>query len=212
MLLGLLVLASCGLYTEVSISVDKGVDLTKYKTFAWLPDKMDTNNTPYNNAIIRDNLKNYFGQSFAERGYTAKHNAPDVLLQIVITNKKREQAIVYSSHPEEYYYNTYYYRSRYYSPYVYEYYYENAEFYCYGNGDCLQTIEYMEGSITLNVIDRKLNKLVWSGTAKGDIYDASYIHKDIHPAVKRIMKEFPIREIDYKVKGTGKEIVSNTKK
>ena len=67
-------------------------------------------------------------------------------------------------------------------------------------GYCKETIRYVEGSITLNVIDRKSNKLVWAGTAKGDIYDAAYINRNIHPAVEAIMKKFPVKAIENKGK------------
>jgi hypothetical protein len=61
-------------------------------------------------------------------------------------------------------------------------------------------------------VDRKLNRLVWSGTAKGDIYDPEYIDKDIHPAVLRIMKKFPVKEIKEKEKKTEKEKIYSLKR
>jgi hypothetical protein len=48
----------------------------------------------------------------------------------------------------------------------------------------------------LNVFDRATNKLIWSGTAKKDIYDPAYVKKDIHPAVDKIMKEYPVRPLN----------------
>jgi Domain of unknown function (DUF4136) len=193
--LGISILIGCGIYTKISVSSDNSVNYSNYKTFAWLHDNADTNNSPYNNSIIRNNLKNYFGKSFAERGYKVNLDTPDVLLQIVIVNKNRNQEIIYQPEPYLYYDCSYYYCSIYYSPNEFDYYYRNSSPYCYGNGACKRTIEYVEGSITLNVIDRKLNKLIWSGTAKGDIYDPEYIHNDIHPAVLRIMKKYPVKEI-----------------
>lgn len=208
---GILLMSSCGVFTEVTISADSGVNLSNYKTFAWLPDQVDTTNTPYNNELIRNNLKNYFGQNFAGRGFRMERNKPDILLQIIVSNTKRHAELIYPIHPTEYYFAPYYYKSRYYSPYAYEYYFQDSIVYCYSNGICVQKVEYVEGSITLNVIDRKLNKLVWTGTAKGDIYDPTYINKDIHPAVKRIMKEFPLPEINNKTKTPDKAVANKTK-
>ena len=74
-------------------------------------------------------------------------------------------------------------------------------------GYCKETINYVEGSITFNVIDRKDSKLVWSGTAKGDIYDPAYINRNIHPAVEAIMEKFPLAPIDSKKKTTGADDV-----
>ncbi|MFI5163877.1 MAG: DUF4136 domain-containing protein [Bacteroidia bacterium] len=200
---GLWALPGCGIYTEISVTSDASADFSKYRTFAWLPDDFDTANSPYNNEIIRNNLKNYFGQSFATRGFSVNLDTPDVLLQIVIINKEREKEVFYSVYPAPYYYCQYYYCSNYYSPYQYDYYYRHSITFCYGMGYCKQKIQYVEGSITLNMIDRKQNKLIWAATAKGDIYDPAYINKSIHPAVTGIMKKFPVKQIERKKRNSG---------
>lgn len=41
--------------------------------------------------------------------------------------------------------------------------------------------------------DRKLKKLVWTGSAEGNIYDPRYIQYDVHPAIDRIMRTFPLK-------------------
>lgn len=197
MMIAMLII-SCGVYTDISVTVDQNARFNQYKTFAWLHDKMDTTNNPYNNEIIRNNIRNYFGQSFIERGYSVNLDTPDLLLQVVIANKKREKEIIYNARPYSYYYCRYYYCSRYYFPYRYEYYYRDYPFYCGPTGYCTEKIEYVEGAIILNVIDRVHNKLIWSGSAKGDIYDPKYMNNDIHPAVKRIMKKFPVAPVGSK--------------
>src|ERR1051326_756825 len=167
---GIYGLIGCGVYTEIIISTDNTTDFSKYKTFAWLPDQYDSVNSPYNNEIIRNNIKNYFGQSFAERGFKVNLDIPDILLQITVVNRKQEKEIIPPAYVH-YYYCPYYYCSRYYSPYSYEYFYHHYSTYCYAAGYCKEIIQYVEGSITLSVIDRKENRLVWTGTAKGNIYD-----------------------------------------
>lgn len=185
-------------YNAVSSDYDRSVDFTKYKTFAWLPDKSDTTNTRYNNEIIRNNIRNYFGQCISDRGYTFDAESPDLLLQLVITNAKKERVI--TSYPSSYYYSPYYYGSHYYSPYRFGYYYNYYPSYGYGysrfyGNSTTQKQEYVNGSITLNLIDRKENKLVWSGTAEGDIYDPSNISSDLHPAVHGILDEYPVKPL-----------------
>lgn len=194
------VYSSCDVYSNISNSSDIGTDFSKYKTFAWLPDQMDTTNLPYNNQIIRNNIRNYFGKSFAERGYKVDLDSPDILLRVVITNKKKEKEITYSSNPYPYYYCNYYFGSTYYYPYDFNYYYRNHAVYCYPPDYYTEKQEYIEGSIVLNVIDRKQNKLVWSGVARGDIYDPAYINENIHPAVEAIMKKYPVKAIAKKIK------------
>ncbi|XVJ65086.1 MAG: DUF4136 domain-containing protein [Lacibacter sp.] len=150
-------------YNAVSSDYDRSVDFTKYKTFAWLPDKSDTNYTRYNNEIIRNNIRNYFGQCISDRGYTFDAESPDLLLQLVITNAKKERVV--TSYPSSYYYSPYYYGSHYYSPYRFGYYYNYYPSYGYGysrfsGNSTTQKQEYVNGAITLNLIDRKENKLV----------------------------------------------------
>lgn len=200
LLVAVIILAytSCDMYTNISANADMNTDFSKYRTFAWLPDQMDTTNLPYNNEIIRNNIRNYFGKSFAERGYKLSLDSPDVLLRVMITNRKKEKVITYSSNPWPNYYCNYYYGSAYYYPYDFNYYYRYHQNYCYPPQYFTEKYEFIEGAIILNVIDRKQNKLVWSGVAKGDIYDPGYIDENIHPAVEAIMKKYPVKPISKK--------------
>jgi hypothetical protein len=195
----IIVLVGCSTtYNAVSTDYDRAVNFSQYKTFAWLPDKADTVNTPYNNEIIRNNIRNYFGQCMSDRGYQFDGESPDILMQLVITNAKKERVI--TSYPSSYYYRPYYFGSFYYTPYPYGYYYRHYPSYGYGYSgfpgySTTQKQEYVNGSITLNFIDRKNNKLVWTGTAEGDIYDASHISHDLHPAVHSILNEYPVKPL-----------------
>ena len=53
------------------------------------------------------------------------------------------------------------------------------------------TEQYAESTFTLNAIDRKQNKLVWTCTVQADIYDNLFIEKDVHPAVHSMLKTYP---------------------
>lgn len=202
-------LNSCDIFTDVTISLEAKVNYSDYKSFAWLPDDYDTINSPYNNEVIRNNLKNYFGQNMSKRGLRFDKEAPDMLLQLVLQNSTKEKDISIQLPPKEFYYCSYYYCSQYYSPYPFEYYYKSKNIRCNAYGNCIEKIEYVEGAITLNVIDRKLDKVIWSGTAKGDIYDPDMIKRDIHPAVIRIMKQFPIEQVVPKPEDSSKKEIYN---
>lgn len=191
-----LVIAGCSTYSKIYSDFDRSADFTKYKTFAWLPDKTDTTNSPYNNEIIRNNLRNYFGQCMSDRGYSFDFENPDVLMQLVITNSKKEKIL--PSYSSIYYYRPYYYGSYYYQPYAFGYYYRYYPSYSYSTFIGYPTtyrIEYVNGAITLNFIDRKTNKMVWTGTAEGDIYDPAMISHDLHPAIHNILAQYPVKPI-----------------
>ena len=168
-----------GSYNKVSSEYDKSADFTKYKTFSWLPDVADTINSPYDNDIIRNNIRNYFGLCMSDRGYSFDAENPDLLMQLVITNTRTVRSD--SNHTTTYYYNGHG---------------------LHGNGDYGRNAHsrtyneiYVNGSITLIFIDRKTNKEVWRGTAEGDIYDPSHISKDLHPAVHSIIGEYPVKSL-----------------
>jgi hypothetical protein len=192
-----IIVVGCGIYTNVIATADETIDFNVYKTFAWLPDETDSTNLPYNNEIIRNNIKNYFGQSFAARGYVVNLSEPDILLGITVNNikKEKEEITIYTPYPfpYPYYYQRYYYGSDYYSPYHFDYYYHGM--FSYPLNYTTRNYEIIESSITLNVFDREQNKLVWQGTAKGNIYDEAYVNKNIHPAVEAIMKKYPVKKI-----------------
>jgi Domain of unknown function (DUF4136) len=188
-------ISGCSMYPEVYTSSDNTIDFNKYKTFAWLPDRTDTLNSPYNNEIIRNNLRNYVGQCLAERGYKLNLDTPDVLVQAIIKHSVERKEVYFSSYPWTYYYNPYYLGSIYYFPYGWNYYYHWHHMYYMPSDYYVSTVEFREGSITINLIDRRENKLVWSGTARGNIYDPSYINRSIHPAVEAILSKYPIAPI-----------------
>ena len=50
-----IILTSCRSYSTITSSKDLEADYSNYRTFAWLPDQMDSTNVPYNNEIIRNN-------------------------------------------------------------------------------------------------------------------------------------------------------------
>jgi hypothetical protein len=186
-------------YDKVSSEYDKSVDFTKYKTFSWLPDVADTLNSSYNNDLIRNNIRNYFGLCMSDRGYSFNTENPDLLMQLIITNTKKVRPN--NNYPTSYYYNSYYYGSNYFSPYPYNYYYNDhglhGDYYYSHNAEYRgrDNQTYVNGSITLIFTDRKTNKVVWRGTAEGDIYDPSHISKDLHPAVHAIIDEYPVKSL-----------------
>jgi hypothetical protein len=201
----------CGVYNEIYSEYDHSADFTKYKTFAWLPDsgitarKDSFRNTAYDNDVIRNNAKNYINHQLVERGFKIHVDNPDALFQLVLLNEKKQRIVTYAPpyYPFPYYYGAYrhypyYFDGRTYYPYYYPY-YDYYTYYGWGCGNYYcgypysykQT--YVKGTITVNMFDRKQKKLLWSASAEGNIYDPSTIKEDVHPAINRIMKTFPVK-------------------
>lgn len=191
LLLLFLLIVGCNVYKVVYYDYDHSVNFSKYKTFAWIPDK-DTSKSEYNNEIIRNNARNYFSHCMAERCYKANIDTPDVFLELVITTIKKEKNYAGRIPPDYYYYhNPFYYPFP--NPYFYAFPYNDDYDFSYVQ----QQVDYVEGSITLNVIDRKQKKLVWTGTSKGDLYDPKYMKENINPAIYSIIEKYPVKPQKY---------------
>jgi hypothetical protein len=195
----------CSTYGAFHSSHDRSVDFNQYKTFAWLPDsgmiaRTDSfRNTAYDNDVIRNNAKNYIANELSIRGLLVDVDSPDVLMQLVLLNEKRERYVT------DYYYSPPYYPYYYYNPYYHPYYYPYYDHYTYYGWGCYDFYcgyapvykeTFVRGTITINMFDRKQKKMVWTGSAEGNIYDPFYIEQDIHPAIKKVMKNFPIKPVD----------------
>lgn len=184
----MIILSNCTAYNKVYSDYDRTANFARYKTFAWLPDR-DTANTTFNNQIIRNNTLNYFTHCMGERGLQAEPDSPDILLQLVVRSLPKQMTITSAVHQGSPYggrHNPYYY------PNPNNYFYPSP----FLNGRTTYVTErydYAESTITLNVYDHHLKRLVWTGTAKGDLYDPAFMADNLHPAVYRILKKFPIK-------------------
>lgn len=183
--------SSCKVYKKVSSHHDHSIDFTKYKTFAWLPDR-DTSKTEYNNQIIRNNTRNYFTKNMEERGYKTDIVNPDVFLELVVSENPKHKTVS-SAHNQSF--PGLYLNNPYYSAFPNTFFYQNPYNYDYSNFNVTEKVEYTEGGITLNIIDRTLNRLVWTGTAKGDLYDPATLEENLHPVVYDVLKSYPVPPI-----------------
>lgn len=202
----LMLIYGCKSYKVVNSELDTSADFSSYHTFAWLPDK--DNSTNNHDSIIHNNIKNYLSHHFEDFGYKIDTENPDLLFEQVITiaNKTREYT---DQHPVTQINN--YQRNPYYTPTPNPYRYNNYKQYNYNykNQNYLgnrgyayrqraqqyrgetHTEEYIESTFTLNAIDRKKNKLVWTCTVKANIYSGSYNKTGIHPAIHSMLKTYP---------------------
>lgn len=207
-----LCLTKCGVYSDIYSEYDRSTDFSKYKTFAWLPDsgmtiRADTfRNSAYDNDVIRNNAKNYINHQLVERGMRINPDDPDALFQLVLLNEKKQRIITDfpAYYPGPYYYGTfrhypYYFDGRTYYPYYYPY-YDYYTFYGWGcaNMYCNPNIytykqTYVKGTIIINMFDQKNKKLIWTVSAEGNIYDPSTVKEEVDPAIRKMMKKFPVK-------------------
>ncbi|MBN8718640.1 MAG: DUF4136 domain-containing protein [Sediminibacterium magnilacihabitans] len=180
---------------------DQTADFAKYKTFSWIP-HTDNDNTPYHNQIIFNNTINYFSHELAARGMTLDNDNPDVLFELKVTESKKSRTEqVRTTVPVYNYNNAYQYRAisphnPYYNVNPRAYYYNrplNYNYNSYTYGYTTKTVEYILGAITVNVIDRKQNKFIYTATVEADLYDPSTLQRELHPAVHTLLENYPVK-------------------
>jgi len=205
--MSMILLSGCYMSNNTSSNYDKSVDFTKYKTYAWLNSQKPQVQapTPYYNDVVENNAKSYVDRHFKDRGYTVDTLKPDVLLELVLKSEKKTEE-VQTSNPYNYSnntYNNYPYNQRYndnlyYNDANYNHYvnYNYNRHYSYNRSYSTKNRKFTQSTITINVIDRVTNKMVWTGSAETDLYDPAYLKKEIHPAVVNILKQYPVKPIE----------------
>lgn len=188
-LLSLLVLAvvSCG--PKVNTTKTSDVDLSKYETFAYLPNanakvKGEMYDDENVNTIVVETVKS----QLMKEGYTLNRENPDLLVLIstkIDQEKTTETEPVYSRYP---------YRNRVnrVGPYYNNYYYNGYNTYNGVVGYDTDTYSYKEGTLVINLIDKETKETVWKGVASDNIYKQS-TDTEITKMIDDIFKEYPMK-------------------
>jgi uncharacterized protein DUF4136 len=187
-----MILTSCNVYKEVVITRNKEIDFNKFNTYAWLPIVDENGKTMYDNDFIRQKTRNYFGHCMNQRDFSLDILNPDILLQVEWLSETKK---VYFKGPTDV---PEYYDAIYYEPF---YFFGRPKSMIYINEDLNieeREIEFAHGGVKLSIIDPKTNKIIWQGIAQGDLYDPEIMYQDLHPAIHKLMKKFPIKLIEKK--------------
>ena len=197
-----LLLSSCA-PTMVSSDYVKGSDFKVYKSFAWLPKTHQSSDTAVDNQIVETNIKNLASGEMKSRGYEVDVNQPDLLLDFYINVANKVDVITTPVYGYAYNYNNYYngfnrngYNNNMY--YNRNSYYNNNS-YIYNNrtqqvvGYNTQDIPYQEGTLTIVIIDRKNNRMVWKGWSVGTVTDEASFEYELPSDIRRLFKQFPVK-------------------
>lgn len=178
-----LVLAGCSTTSQVEVSKD--VNFSNYKTFAWINDNGVKKSGRVDNDIVDNNIKNSIGMELEKKGWMETDQQPDVWIDYNVMVEKgvrRETEPVYNYPFTGYYFNSW--RGR-------RGYFYNPAFF---SGYHSYNVPFKEGTLTVNMIDAKSNKLVWQGWAKGDITNKTVTSKEAVTDVKSIFKKLVMPE------------------
>jgi hypothetical protein len=172
------ILTSCN--TTSHVEVAQGVNFSNYKTFGWLNDSLDKSGRT-NNDIVDNNIKNSISTQLEKQGWKETDQQPDVLVDYnVMVKKGVREAIdpVYNYPFSGYYFNPWRHRMGYfYNPNVLR-------------GYNTYNVPFKEGTLTVNMLDAKTNKLIWQGYSTGDVSSKNVTTQEAQADVKSIFRKF----------------------
>jgi hypothetical protein len=204
-LLSLPFLSSC-LNVVVYSDYDHGIDFTKYKTFAWLPHSDSARNIIYDNQIIESNLIQYVNQHLGGIGYNLDVNEPDLLVNYHLVVQQRQTTVsspVYGGNQNNnYFYNNNRYYNNYNGNYNNNYNYNNNNNYNrpysynsvpYIIGYNTRLVVYDEGTLIIDIIDRKTNRMIWRGWGVSTLTSEPNLENTLPKEITKIFKTYPIQ-------------------
>ncbi len=169
----------CGSAISVTNDYDKGVDFKKYKTFSFYHLKT----TGEVSQVNADRLVNAIVLEMKGKGFVESSDNPDLLINAVTVITEKEAVSVSSE---------YYGYGGYYRPYAYGYGYGYGTGYPVENTAAVNTYNYRDGTIMIDILEAKSEKLIWEGTGTAEINTKpSDPAKVIGYAVSKIMESFP---------------------
>jgi len=173
LVLGLLLAASCKPALKVSSDYDRSANFSQYKTFTLYYLVTNRHVSELNEERIWNSLR----AEMIKKGYREDNRNPDLVVNAVSVVKNRKAVSANSS--------AYGYGGAY-RPYRY-----------WGGGmvsgtTTFQTSNYKEGSLMIDVVDARKDRLVWQGTGNAE-FEKQPKNPDvaISNAVNKILSSFP---------------------
>lgn len=180
------ILFGCGPRVATVKTTNK--DLSKYDTFAYLPNSgIDMPSRNFDDEKVNQAVIETINNNLRQAGYQLDRQNPDLLV-LVSTKTDTEIATttdpVYASYPYATGINTV---SPFYDPYYY------SGFYGFNNfvGYDVDTYKYKEGTVVINLVDRETKNTVWKGVASESIFNQPTI-QEIQEMVKAIFEKYPL--------------------
>ena len=179
--LSVILLSSCA--GVATIEKDPSVNLSNYKSYAWVEDVKDT--VAVKPTGIQDqNLHTAVTGGLTKASWKEDRNKPDVLIKhdvLIEKTTKESRNPVYSRSFTRPYYNPYMRR--------WSYLYYPSQFMGYD----VRQYPSREGTLTLTLIDAKTDKVIWQGWTTNEVRSSNLTSKEIEKSVKNILRKFEVR-------------------
>ncbi|MEJ2880508.1 DUF4136 domain-containing protein [Pedobacter sp. GR22-6] len=178
-------LSSCSSYNYYSVS---NKPLSGYQSYAWIPEGKSKASKIYDNDIATDRIVEATAKQLESRGLVLDNKKPDLLVRytaVVNTEVKKVNEPVYYNAPARFSPRLGYYRGR---SFLYYSYWNPLPVYV---GSEMRNVRVKEGSVMLDLIDRKTSKVIWRGWAEGEITNPEKALNELPKVVENIFKKLP---------------------
>ncbi|WMJ73542.1 DUF4136 domain-containing protein [Cytophagaceae bacterium ABcell3] len=168
-----------------------GLDYGQFQTYAWLPlpdTALNKEHSLINNEILVESIRQAVDSEMESRGFEVDVDSPDVLLLIHTMLEDRQELIdaspLYSTYG-------YYYPGIFTGP-MHPFYYDRFYTMPFVEGYGIRQVEYTEGAMVVDMIERDENRLVWRGWMEKRITNPDRLQRNIPEHVAKIFEGFPL--------------------
>lgn len=167
-----IIISSCSSSLQISSDYDKTAHFSSYKTFSLYNLKARGNVSQFNQDRIAASIR----AEMIRKGFTETTGNPDLLVNAFTVLKNRTGISASIS---------YYGFGSAYRPYGY--------WVAPGNTyTSVSTYDYKDGSLLIDIIDAKTNKMIWTGNGSAEVYKKPKNPEEvINEVVAKIMAKFP---------------------
>lgn len=149
-MMALVLLAACASGPTIRTEANPSVSLSSYRSFAFFS-PLATDNAGYETTLTT-RLKDATRRNLEAKGYVYAEADPDLLVNFFVNIEARQEVRTYNTAPVGYGY--YGYRFGYYGAW---------------GGTEIQTVNYKEGTLTIDLVDAERKLLAWQGQAEGRV-------------------------------------------
>jgi hypothetical protein len=162
-------LSACATEPDIRRDTSPTAAFGSYKTFAFLS-PLATDRAGYQ-TVFTQHLKDATRRSMESKGYVYSESSPDLLLNFY-ANVQDKQEIQSTPGTAGYYGGRGYYGYR-------------GGYYGGFNTTTIETVDYKQGTLTIDLVDAKKKELAWTATAEGRV--SSSAQKNPGPAIDTLV-------------------------
>jgi hypothetical protein len=184
----LFLLGVLGLLSTLSFAADlksEPDERVAAKTYNWIvPDMKKNQNPMYSSSYSRQLIQRALDAALNNKGLVRETQHPDLLLQFHTYTQRVRKNYYGGGYPMMGYPMMGFGRFGWGTPY----------YGGFGYGGYPSSTTSTDGTLVLDVVDAKTGNIIWQKAISGDVTNPNRLDKRISKGVKKLMKDFPVRQ------------------